>query len=156
MTNVNEVIRLIEKYTHTQIVEDKEVKTRFLKPEQVFIDDIGIGRGVTDRLKELGYAVNGISVGGKPKDPEKYKNIKAENYWLAQEWVKKADTRLIHDKDNRWHQMTWIKYKVSTDKVLQIEPKEDLKKRTSKSPDFAEAFMLTFSVADPTPNLTWL
>lgn len=46
-----------------------------------------------------------------------------------------------------WYQLTWIKYKVSSDKVLQIEPKEDLKKREGKSPDFAEAIMLTF--ADP-------
>jgi hypothetical protein len=37
--------------------------------------------------------------------------------------------------------------------VLQIEPKQDLKKRTGKSPDFAEAFMLTFTPRAPEPNI---
>ena len=48
------------------------------------------------------------------------------------------------------------KYKLSTDKVLQIEPKEDLKDRIKISPDFAEAFMLTFSVGKPQSSLALL
>ncbi len=53
-------------------------------------------------------------------------------------------------KDERWKQLAWIKYKISTDKVLQIEPKEDLKEREGgKSPDFFEGWMLTFSVGKP-------
>lgn len=63
--------------------------------------------------------------------------------------------KLLHD--DRFRQLTWIKYKVNTDKVLQIEPKEDLKQRTGKSPDFAEAFMLTF-IPPPPPvhRITWI
>jgi hypothetical protein len=159
MTNMNEVVRIIDKYTLTVKEDDKEIKKRLLKPEEVYIDDIGIGRGVTDRLKEMtaelngqvvSYRVNGISVGGKPKDPTRYSNIKAENYWNAGQWVKDGG-KLYQDK--RWEQLSWIKYKTSSDKVLQIEPKPDLKKRTGKSPDFSEAFMLTFSVGNPTPNV---
>ena len=33
--------------------------------------------------------------------------------------------------------------------VMQIEPKEDLKRRSGKSPDFAEAFVLTFTPQPP-------
>ena len=109
---------------------------------------------------KLTYQVNGVSVGEKPQDPTKYKNIKAENYWLAAEWVKARDgkgvlvSRVV--KDDRWQQLTWIKYKISTDKVLQIEPKQDLKDRENKSPDFSEALMLTFSVAKPQPGIRLL
>lgn len=149
MTNVNEVVRLIDEYTLTVNGQKK----RLLLPEEVYIDDIGIGRGVTDRLIEMGYNVNGISVGETPQDKTKYKNKKAENYWLAQQWVK-AGGKIL--KRNEWHQLTWIKYKVSTDKVLQIESKQDLKQRTGKSPDFAEAFMLTFSAPKPQPNIRLL
>lgn len=53
-------------------------------------------------------------------------------------------------------QLPWIKYKVSTDKVLQIEPKEDLKRRSGKSPDYAEAFMLTFTPRPPEPGVRLL
>lgn len=171
MTNVNEVIRIIDKYTVTvKDAEGKplkdsagnEVKKRLLKPEEVYLDDIGIGRGVTDRLKEMSaeingmkvnYHVNGVSVGEKPQDPSKFKNIKAENSWLAAQWVKNGG-KLV--KDERWQQLAWIKYKVSTDKVLQIEPKDDLKERENKSPDFFEGFMLTFSIGKPQPGITLL
>jgi hypothetical protein len=61
-----------------------------------------------------------------------------------------------YNSENRWHQFAWIKYKVSTDKVLQIEPKPDLKKREGKSPDFCEGAMLTFSVPPPEPTSMWL
>jgi hypothetical protein len=58
MTKVSEVVRIIDKYTITKVVNGKETKIRLLKPEQVFIDDIGIGRSVTDRLKEMSAEVN--------------------------------------------------------------------------------------------------
>jgi hypothetical protein len=129
MSNVTEVERILKDYPT-------------LQPEEVYIDDIGIGRGVSDRLREKGYAVNGVSVGEKALDQTKYKNIKAENYWNIRLWLK-AKGKL--EKEQGFRQLTWIKYKVSTDKVVQIEPKEDLKKRTGKSPDWAEALMLTFT-----------
>jgi hypothetical protein len=152
MTNVNEVIRIIDKYTIT--VEGKPV--RLIVPEEVYIDDIGIGRGVTDRLKELGYKVNGISVGEKPQEADRYANKKADYYWRVRLWIQDKANKLLKDKEGRWHQLAWIKYKTSTDKVLQIEPKDDLKKRTGKSPDWAESFMLTFADAEPQPGIRLL
>lgn len=139
MTNVTETIRIMEEYG--------------VRPEDVFIDDIGVGRGPSDRLKELGYEVNGVAVGEKPQDATKYKNIKAEAYWNARSWLLAGGKLVRHDK---LRQLAQIKYKTSTDKVLQIEPKEELKKRTGKSPDYAEAFMLTHVQAPPEPNVRLL
>ena len=140
MTNVSEIQRILQKYPN-------------LKPNRVFIDDIGIGRGVSDRLKELNLHVIGVSVGEKAKNPTKFMNTKAEGYWLAYEWVKQGGKLL---KDDNLRQLAWIKYKVNTDKVLQIEPKIDLKHRTGRSPDFAEAFMLTFIPPPPVPSILWI
>ena len=140
MTNVSEIQRILQKYPN-------------LKPNRVFIDDIGIGRGVSDRLKELNLHVIGVSVGEKAKNSSKFMNTKAEGYWLAYEWVKQGGKLL---KDDNLRQLAWIKYKVNTDKVLQIEPKIDLKHRTGRSPDFAEAFMLTFIPPPPVPSVLWI
>lgn len=129
MTNVTEIENLKKKYP-------------MLQDENIFVDDIGVGRGVTDRLKEKGIEVNGVSVGEKPVDETRYKNIKAENLWNARLWLKNGG-KLIKDQD--FMQMAWIKYKVSTDKVVQIEPKQELKRRKGKSPDVADAFALTFT-----------
>jgi hypothetical protein len=108
---------------------------------------------VSDRLKELNLHVIGVSVGEKAKNSTKFMNTKAEGYWLAYEWVKQGGKLL---KDDNLRQLAWIKYKVNTDKVLQIEPKIDLKHRTGRSPDFAEAFMLTFIPPPPVPSVLWI
>jgi len=139
MTNVNEVERILKKYPT-------------LDATDVYIDDIGVGRGVTDRCIEKGFAVNGVSVGKEPVDQTRYKNIKAENFWKGRVWLK-GGGKLI--KNPGFRQINWIKYKVSTDKVVQIEPKEELKKRTGKSPDYAEAWMLTFTQRIA-PKVRWI
>ncbi len=140
MSNVSEVQRILREHPN-------------LRAEDVFIDDIGIGRGVSDRLRELEISVNGVSVGERPQDTTKYKNIKAEAYWLLKVWLD-AGGKLA--KEEGFKQLTWMKYKVNTDKVLQIEPKDELKKRTGKSPDYADALMLTFTPQPPEPSVMWI
>ncbi|TXH50825.1 MAG: hypothetical protein E6Q97_19620 [Desulfurellales bacterium] len=127
MVNVSEIERIVEKYD--------------LNYEDVNIDDIGIGRGVTDRCKEKGHNVNGVSVGSTAMDPSRFSNLKAELYWDTRLKVMEPD--FILEESPYWEQLTWIKYKVNSDKQIKIEPKPDLKKRTGKSPDFAEGLMLT-------------
>lgn len=140
MTNVSEIRRILQKYPN-------------LEANRVFIDDIGIGRGVSDRLKELDLAINGVSVGSSAQDGTKYKNIKAEAYWGLKIWLHNGG-KLV--KDDHFRQLSWIKYKINTDKVIQMEPKEELIRRTGKSPDFADALMLTFVAPPPVPNIRWL
>lgn len=139
MTNVLEVERIIKEYK--------------VDPANIYIDDTGVGKGVTDRLKEKGYQVNAVSFGSEAQDKTRYKNIKAQMYWNLRQWIKSGGKLL---KNPNWFQLTWIKYKISTDKVLQIEPKDDLIRRTGKSPDFADALALTFSPPKPQPKIRWL
>jgi hypothetical protein len=155
MTNVTEIMEKIENSEVTIIEEGKsDEKKKLLTVDEVYLDDIGIGRGVGDRLFEKGMNVNAVTVGEKAQESDRYANKKAEYYWRVRQWIlaKDADGNLInklqaHNEKgaNVWHQLTWIKYKTDTDKVIQIEPKDDMKARTGKSCDFAEAFMLTFS-----------
>ena len=121
----------------------------------IFIDDIGVGRGVCDRLKEKGKRVNGVSVGDRPITDEgkaRYFNIKAENYLNLASWLE-AGGKLVQNR--AWEQLTWIKYKVNSDKNVQIERKEKLKARVGRSPDTAEALMLTFTKKRPQPR-SWV
>lgn len=130
MTNVALVQELMEEYG--------------IAMEDVNLDDIGIGRGVSDRLKELGIAINPVNV-GEPAvfAPESFANLKAELCWEARKWTMAEDTRV--DKRDEWVQLTWLKYKTLSDRKVQMEAKADLKARTGSSPDFAEAFYLTFA-----------
>lgn len=127
MTNVSEIQRILKEY--------KE-----LKPENVFIDDTGIGRGVTDRLHELNINVMPVTVGSKAKD-DKFMNLKAELSWAMSQWIKGGG--IVTDPETK-KQLTWNKYKVQTDKLIKMQPKDELKKVTGKSPDYSDSLILTF------------
>ena len=139
------------KDTMTQVTEVLRLKEEFnIKEHNISIDDIGIGRGVCDRLKELGVEVNAVAAGSSPRDKDLFLNAKAEMYWDSRKWVIGGGTfsPIILDsgeKTDLFQQLTWIKYKeTSNERQIRIEPKDDLKARTGKSPDGAEALMLTF------------
>jgi hypothetical protein len=128
MTNVSEIDRLKELWG--------------IEYEDISIDDIGIGRGVADRFREKGCNVNSVNVGSSAIHKDTFSNLKAELYWDLGEWIRREDVRL--DKNDNWIQVLWIRYSTTSEKLLKIEPKADLVARTSKSPDYAEALMLTF------------
>jgi len=100
-----------------------------------------VGGGVSDRLRELGLSVSPIKVGEKAQDSDKYINQKAEMTWECRNWV--LNNSLENNKD--FYQLNVIKYKEDSSSRLKIEPKEDLLKRGIKSPDVADALILTFA-----------
>ena len=120
----------------------KIAKDENVKPENIYIDVIGIGAGVYDRMKEQGWKVNAVNVAESPEDKENYLNLRAELYaGKVKEWIKDAD--LLNDDD--FYELANIKYKFNSKGQLQIESKEDMKKRGLESPDVADALMLTFA-----------
>jgi len=112
-----------------------------LENNNIFVDDIGVGGGVSDRLEEQGYGITPVKVGEKALD-EKYANKKAENYWHFKEWIDNGG-KIIKNSD--WMELTQVKYKENSSGKLQMEPKERLFRRGEHSPDIAEGGMLTFT-----------
>jgi len=129
-------------------VVDKII-TENLPPENVNIDDIGVGGGVVDRLREKGYNVSGINIGTKAdvsndfvedKLAEKrFANLRASAYWAVKEWIKTASI----PRDDDYLELSNMKYKFSSSGIL-IEGKDEMKRRGLSSPDVADALMLTF------------
>lgn len=116
------------------------------KPAKVFIDSIGIGAGVVDRLKEQGMGcVEGIAVSRSASDPDKFKNLRAELWWEMREWLMQDMPVQIPNDDNLHGELTGLGYKYDSSARLQIESKDDLKARGMSSPDLADAMALTFS-----------
>jgi len=115
------------------------------------IDVVGIGAGVYDRLREnleFKNRVFAINVGSKSKDSEHFKNLRAELYQNTKEWLKNGSI----DKDDDWYQLANIRYQYTSLGQLQIESKEDMKKRGISSPDVADALMLTLINNKPRGN----
>ena len=114
------------------------------KPDEVVVDEVGIGAGVVDRLREQGYSVSGVNVGGVARDSEHFANLRAEGYWNLRQLL--LDGSLSLPSDNELvGQLAGLRYTFnSTGKVL-IESKEEMRRRGTPSPDKADALMLAFS-----------
>jgi len=118
-------------------------------PAKVCIDCIGIGAGIVDRLLEIGYdVVEGVNVARSANDKNKFKNLRAELWHDMREWLAQEMPVQIPDSDELQGDLTSLGYKFDSSARLQIESKDELRKRGMKSPDIADSLALTFYVGD--------
>ena len=120
------------------------------------IDVIGIGRGVVDRAKEQDEPVEGINVGEKAVDEKAFANRRAELWWNARTLFEEGSVDLDEADEELADELASIRYKRLSNGKIQIESKDDAKKRGVASPNRADALML--SLAKPKPKLrraTW-
>jgi phage terminase large subunit len=110
----------------------------------VNVDSIGIGWGMYQHLIDMGFPANPINVGEAAHDPEKYENRKAELYWGLRLRYQAGDMSGLLD-ENAIGQLAGIRYKHNARGQIQIESKDDARKRGVESPDRAEAVMLAYT-----------
>lgn len=120
----------------------------------MFVDDSGVGGGLTDYLKSKGMIVNAINFGESAekqlnqttgRQETDYANLKAEVYCGIDgmtNWVRSIG-QLIPHKD--WIQLTQVRYRKNSNGKIIMESKEDMRKRGVESPDIADALALTFA-----------
>lgn len=140
------IAEIIERNTDKDLMAQVGKIINFMKhynisSSNIFIDDVGVGGGVTDRMVELGYGVVGIKEGGKAEDNTRFANMRAEMYWQGAKWIKDGGKLIKHDG---FRQLSLINVKEDSSSKLRVEPKSELVKRGVDSPDDADAFSLTF------------
>lgn len=118
--------------------------------EKAQVDVIGIGKGVVDRGKELDRPFVGIHVGEKATDPSRFVNQRAEWYWNLREKFEHGQVSLDEDDEDTAAELIELRYKRLSSGKIQIESKDDMKRRGIPSPNRAEAMMLAF--AEPKPR----
>jgi hypothetical protein len=129
MLNVDKALDIVDKYN--------------IKKTKVFVDDTGIGRGVSDMLKQKGFYNCGVSFGATAHRKELFANRRAEMYWDMSDWVK--DGGILDENSDGWIELTWTKYKVQTgEKKIILEDKDRVKQKFRASPNTADALALTF------------
>ena len=109
------------------------------------MDDTGVGGGVTDMLKDRGFGqvVRGINFQHKAINDERYSNRRAEMWDGIREWLN--DTVQLPKDEGLLDDLCAVNKKYDTRGRLQLESKEDVKKRLGRSPDKADALALTFA-----------
>lgn len=111
-------------------------------PHALFIDSIGVGAGVFDRLKEKGYRPTEANAAMRADEVDVYHNKRAEMYFNLKEWIRKGG--ILPDDEELLEELVCITYSyTNTGKVL-LAKKEDIKEELGRSPDKGDACALSF------------
>jgi hypothetical protein len=117
------------------------------RPASINIDVIGIGAGVVDRLKELNLPVYGVNVAESPAvnaGDMQFERLRDELWWKGREWLEAKDC-FLQDDDDLIGELTTPKYSIQSNGRIKVESKKELKARGVKSPNLADAWLLTFA-----------
>ena len=133
--------------THETGIEIIKAMSEFnIQSQNVVVDVGGVGGGVVDFLTYKRRFVVPFDFGSKAtEEPTKlvnftFRNKKAEAYWLIRDDCENANIMILPN-DTFKRDASNIKY-ITTDKLIQMEPKRDMKKRVGWSPDFFDAAVM--------------
>ena len=132
------ILRNIDTMTLAGMVAEESVAW---DADAVFVDGVGVGAGVVDRLRQLGVSVIDAQAGARAITPSKYANRRAEMWSKMRDWLVSAS--IPHERE-LVDDLTGIEYGFTSSGAIQLEKKEDMKRRGLSSPDRADSLALTF------------
>lgn len=116
------------------------------RPDAVFIDGIGVGGGVVDRLRQLGFRVLDVNAAARANNERLYANRRVEMWGQMRDWLR-AGGCLPRDDAALADDLVGPEYGFDSGNRIALERKQDLRARGLASPDAGDALALTF--ADP-------
>ena len=130
-----------------RVAERIQTLAREERAEIVTVDEVGIGAGVVDRLSEEGLAgLVPVQFGARPlrtRNAHQFLNLRAQTYWALRERMRDGNLALPHDAVLS-AQLSNLRYHYTQTGQIQIESKDDMRRRGLCSPDKADALALLF------------
>jgi phage terminase large subunit len=110
----------------------------------IVVDDVGVGGGVSDRLREVAeFRTIAFNAGASPRAPLDYPNRRSEVWFALAERLPEIDL----DRDEQLAaDLVGPRYTIDSRGRRVVEPKADTKKRLGRSPDRADAVLMAFAV----------
>ena len=111
---------------------------------EVYVDEIGVGRGVADRLRELNYSVKSFNASKRPTTEARqftYANLRAEAYARLRDKMIRGEVALPYSPELEQELRTARGFLNSNGK-LQIISKDDWRQVIHRSPDRLDAVMM--------------
>lgn len=175
------VVERFETFQKKDTVALADIATRFIEdyhPQKLFMDIGASGAGVYDILIDRGYAsfIKGVFFGARAINQDRYINKRAEMWDHVLTYLSGDLPVYLPSDEVLFEDLTAVNKKYDPMGRLQLESKEEIKKRLSRSPDKADALALTFaepvkigierdpydqrassfeSLFSPKPNLSW-
>lgn len=118
-----------------------------LNPEGVFIDGGGVGGGVIDRLRQMGYSVTDVQFGGAARNQSRWRNRRIEMWGDLALWLEHGGVipKSLPGDYNLAKELSGPRYRYSPSGQKVLESKDEMKARGAHSPDVADALALTFA-----------
>lgn len=120
------------------------------KPDAVFVEGDGVGGGLVDILKSTGLNVIEVKTGSGAIDKAQYANHRIEMWGKMRDWL---STGCIPDNERLLDDLCAPEFKYTLKGQVQLEAKEQLKKRGFASPDHADALAIGFSRRVPRTDM---
>lgn len=119
---------------------------RKLTMAKIHVDEIGLGAGVIDRLKQLNAYAEGINVATRPAPDaaERFDRLKDQTFWWLRDELEAGRLALPPD-DNLAEELMAISWWLKPDGRIAIAAKDELRVVLGRSPDTADAVALTWS-----------
>lgn len=109
----------------------------------MWIDANGLGAGVYDRLREQNLYVYPYESSEAPLDPVRFKNRRSEDWWRFRTMFENGLIDLDPLDLDLANELQSIKWAPDSRGRIQVESKEDMRKRGLPSPDHADAAMMS-------------
>lgn len=113
----------------------------------ICIDDVGVGGGLTDALKSMGWKVMPIHGQHAPRNGRHYKS-RGDEIWMVDGKIQLNECYVPRDKDDKLlHQLCTreVRYDAATGTKKRLESKPEMERRGLPSPDRADALMLALA-----------
>ena len=141
--NMVEDIQIFHKMDTMQLVGWVNAAIRESSPVHICIDEIGVGAGVVDRLREEGHRIRGINVARSAHQNNLFTNLRAEGYWRLRDLF--STGQIVIPTDNLlMGELAAMRYSYDSQGRIQIESKDSMRQRGLPSPDKADSLMLAF------------
>jgi len=127
--------------TTTHLASEASAIINYCNPDAVFVDGGGVGGGVIDYLRLLGHDVIEINFASRATQSG-YANLRAQMWGNLRAAIK--DGIRLEDDDDLKADLTNVEYGYNIRNEIQLEKKEDMKRRGLASPDDGDALALTY------------
>lgn len=140
-----------------------DTTTPRLRPTEIFVDSIGLGAGVADRLLELGLPVVSVNVSESASMSDRYVRLRPELWFAVREWFEARDVVIpstLEHYAKLVDELCAIEQKFTSNGKTDVESKENMKSRGVASPNLADSLCLTFAnggatMAGRKVNFSW-
>ena len=120
---------------------EAQAPARNAVPFRFYVDDVGVGGGLTDVLRDQGYDVTGLIANAKANEAEKFFDLRSEMYWLVREAFRLNTISIPNDK-RLIAQLAGQKFEHNARGQKRLFSKEKMMKDGAESPDRADALAI--------------